>query len=145
MSEPHEGGGRRGRRGRYAVTLNLASMIDLTFLLLIYFMVTTILAQPEDRLSPTLQTRSESAMGAQADFAPQIVDVLRGDGIPAFQLGTELYHDRPTLTKALVKLHRPAGLFVRGSGRVPVASIAAALQAGRDAGFDQVTYVPSTK
>jgi biopolymer transport protein ExbD len=37
------------------VTLNLASMIDLTFLLLIYFMVTTVLARPEDRLSPTLQ------------------------------------------------------------------------------------------
>ena len=36
----------RKRRERQGVALNLASMIDLTFLLLIYFMVTTVLARP---------------------------------------------------------------------------------------------------
>ena len=53
----------RTNRRRQTVTLNLASMIDVTFLLLLYFLVTTVLASPEDRLSPALQTRSENAAG----------------------------------------------------------------------------------
>ena len=133
----------RRRRERHGVALNLASMIDLTFLLLIYFMVTTVLSRPEDRLSPTLQTRSESAIGPRADFEPQVVDVLRIEGAPAFRLGTEVYHERRALAEALAYLHRESGLFVRGADDVPVAFVAAAIQAGRDAGFDQVTYVPA--
>ena len=52
-------------------------MIDVTFLLLLYFMVTTVLAKPEDRLSPTLQTQRDSAVSSASDFQPQIVEVMR--------------------------------------------------------------------
>jgi hypothetical protein len=90
-----------------------------------------------------LQTRSESAIGPRADFEPQVVDVLRIEGEPAFRLGTEVYHERGALTEALAYLHRESGLFVRGADDVPVAFVAAAIQAGRDAGFEQVTYVPA--
>ena len=134
----------RRRRERQGVALNLASMIDLTFLLLIYFMVSTVLALPEDRLSPTLQTRTESAIGPRADFEPQIVEVLRVGDAPGFRLGTEVYRDRPSLTAALKRLHLASGLFVRGNEGVPIRFVAAAIQAGRDAGFEQVTYVPAS-
>ena len=71
------------------------------------------------------------------------MDVLRIDGQPVFRLGTEVYRERQALAQALAFLHLPSGLFVRGADDVPVSFVAAAIQAGRDAGFDQVTYVPA--
>ena len=56
------------RRRLDRITLNLASMIDVTFLLLIYFMVTMVLRDQEDHLSPTLQTESEAAVGEASDI-----------------------------------------------------------------------------
>ena len=134
---------RRHRRSRPTIAVNLTAMIDVTFLLLLYFLVTTVLAIPEDRLSPALQTRSESAAGPTADFQPQIIDVLLVDGTPAYRLGTEIFADRRSLTKALEALHKPSGLFVNVYDDVPVGAAASAIQAGRDAGFEQVTYVPA--
>ncbi len=131
------------RRRPESITLNLASMIDLTFLLLIYFMVTTVLANPEDRLSAALQTRSDSAVGPTADIQPQIVNVIMHNDAPAYMMGGEIFTDRPSLTAALRHLYRPAGVFVRATGVVPVRAVAAALQAARDANFEQVTYVPA--
>ena len=118
-------------------------MIDVTFLLLLYFIVTTVLTKPEDRLSPSLQTLAESAVGPQSDFQPQTVDVLMFDGAPAFRLGAEVMRTKRDLVAALAHLHKPTGLFVQVSDEVPVSAAVAALQAGRDAGFDQVTYVPA--
>ena len=43
-------------------------MIDVTFLLLLYFLVTTVLSLPEDRLSPTLQSSADSSAGPTSDF-----------------------------------------------------------------------------
>ncbi len=125
------------------VTLNLASMIDVTFLLLLYFLVTTVLARPEDRLSSSLQTRSESAAGPTSDFQPQVVDVLLLDGRPAFRLGVQVLRDKASLTSVLRPLPKSAGLFVHVFDDATVGAVAAALQAGKDAGFEQVTYVPA--
>ncbi len=134
---------RRTRRRLEGITLNLVSMIDVTFLMLIYFMVTTVLAQTEDRLSPSLQTRSEESAGPTSDFQPQIVDVLLVDQTPAYRIGEAVLRDRTALLGALERLYRPAGLFVRVSDGVSVEFVAAAIQSARDAGFEQVTYVPA--
>lgn len=131
----------RKPKGRETIVLNLASMIDVTFLLLLYFLVTTVLALPEDRLSPTLQASAESSAGPVSDFQPQIVEVRQLQGAPAYRLGTEVFRDRPALTLALEPLHKPSGLLVKVYDDVPVAAAATAIQAGRDAGFERLTYV----
>ena len=133
---------KRSRR-RSTITLNLASMIDVTFLLLLYFLVTTVLARPEDRLSPSLQTKSESSAGPTSDFQPQIVDVLRIDGQPVFRLGNRVFTDKASLAAALKPLPKSAGLFVHVFDDATVGAVAAAFQAGKDVGFEQVTYVPA--
>ena len=124
------------------ITLQLASMVDVIFLLLIYFMVTTVLAKPEDRLSPTLQTRTQEA-GGVSDFEPQIIDVAMLDGRPGYQLGATILRDKRELRAALRSLHKPGGVFIRVTDGVPVGFAMAAVQAGRDAGFSKVTYVPT--
>lgn len=131
------------RRRNQRITLNLASMIDVTFLLLIYFMVTTVLARQEDRLSPTIQTEKENPSGESSDFQPQVVQVLQMDGEPAYQLGPSVFRKKAELRHALENLPKTAGVFIRVHNQVPVGFAVAAIQAAHDAGFDQVTYVPA--
>ena len=57
---------RRQRRRAERLTVNLTSMIDVTFLLLVYFLVSTVLARPEDLLTSSIQTRDADAAGARA-------------------------------------------------------------------------------
>ena len=134
---------RQSRRRIDRITLNLASMIDVTFLLLIYFMVTTVLAIPEDRLNPTLQTRRDSATGLTSDFQPQRVEVMILDGAPAYRLVGRVFRDKANLQSVLEPLPKDPGVFIDVYDRVPVGFAVAAIQAARDAGFEQVTYVPS--
>jgi biopolymer transport protein ExbD len=123
------------------ITLNLVSMIDVTFLLLIYFLLTTVFVQPEDRLSPLLQVRREAAAAA-SDFQPQVIDVIVHEGAPAYRLGSRLIRDRSELAAAIDPLLRAEGLFVQVHENVPVGFAVAAIQIARDAGFEPVTYVP---
>lgn len=131
------------RRRDGVIALNLASMIDVTFLLLIYFMVAMVLALNEDHLSPTLQTRRDAASGAASDFQPQVLEVLVLDGAPAYRLGDLVLRDRGALQDALAPLPKSVGVFVQVFDGVSVGFAVAAIQVARDAGFEQVTYVPA--
>jgi len=59
------------KRGGLA-TLNMSSMIDVTFLLLIYFIVSTVFSLPEDQLTPALEVEQGSS-SVETDLEPQIV------------------------------------------------------------------------
>lgn len=133
---PHHG------RARRRITLPMSSMIDVVFLLLAYFVVTSMVMDREDRLSPTLQVE-DGATAVPDDFEPQIVEVLAGETGPVWLLGARRFTDRVALTDALSKLPKEPGLFVRVSDGPDVGAAAAAIQCGRDAGFKEVTYVPT--
>jgi len=117
-------------------------MIDITFLLLLYFMITTIIIEPEDRLRPQLQTSNESNAGSQL-LEPQIVKVLNIEGRPVYRIGARVITERRELGEVLRQLPSDQGIFVQVYDRVPVGFAVAALQEATDAGFSQVTYVPS--
>ena len=134
---------RPSRRRPEQITLNLASMIDVTFLLLTYFMVTMVLAAQEDHLSPTLQTQRESTSGEASDFQPQVIEVLPLNGAPVYRLGSRIMRDRRELAAVLEPLPKSVGVFVKVDDGVPVGVAVAAIQVARDAGFEQVTYVPA--
>lgn len=121
----------------------MASMIDATFLLLAFFLFTTGMTLPESRLSPNITADRTSAGAKASDFQPQVVEVLLGDAGPEFRLGPRTFRDRAALTAALKELEKSAGLFVRVSKGPTVGFATTAIQAGHDAGFTQVTYVPA--
>ena len=131
---------RTSRRRLERIALNLASMIDVTFLLLIYFMVTMVIAE-EDQLQPTLKTQRESLSGEANDFQPQIIDVLDEGGRPIYRLSGRRLEDRSALAGAVGSLPKSVGVFINVHDGVPVGFAAAALQTVRDAGFEKVTYV----
>ena len=129
------------RRDREKPELNMASMIDATFLLLAFFLFTTGMQGRESRLSPNLAVRRE-ASGASSEMQAQVVKVELVDGKPAYRIGERLAADRAALAAALEPLDATQGLFVEVHPGVSVGFATAAIQAGRDAGFAQVTYVP---
>lgn len=132
----------RHAEGRDEYRLPLTTMIDVVFLLLIYFIITNTFTAPESRLSSALQTERQGT-GRQADFAPQVVHVEMIDGVPGFRVGERVVRQQADLRDVVSGLRKDAGLFVRVRGDVPVAAVASALQASKDAGFTKVSYVPA--
>jgi biopolymer transport protein ExbD len=131
------------RRSLDQVPLNLASMIDVTFLLLIYFMVSTVLAPDERTLETAIKREQEGASPDDRDFRPQRVRVLRDAEGPLWRLGERVIRDRAELERVMTDLPTEAGMVVEVEGGVPVEIAVAALQAARDAGFTEVSYVPA--
>ena len=111
--------------------ISLASMIDVTFLLLAYFVITSGSGVNESKLSPNLRVQQGSEV--QDDLEPQVLEVLRVDGVPVFRLGSVDLATRAELVAALDPLPREKGLFVRVHAGVEVAAAAAAIQCARDA------------
>lgn len=129
------------RAGAKRALLPMTPLIDVVFLLLIYFMVTSSMTPSESRLSSALQTESKS--GRAADLQPQVVLVDVVDGAVVFIMGERVMRTKRELTQLLVQLPKESGVFVKVEGRAPVRATAAALQACKDAGFSRVTYVPT--
>jgi len=121
--------------------LPMTSLIDVVFLLLVFFIVTVNFLR-EQELWSALQAE-QRASGQAADLRPQIVLVQNKDGAPAFVIGDRVFRDKQSLTDLLVLLPKEGGVFVKVSGDVPIQAAAAALQATKDAGFIKVTYVPA--
>ncbi len=116
-------------------------MIDVIFLLLVYFLLSTTHAPPEAQLDPTLRAE-RVAPGAAADFQPQIVTASIFDGRPGFEIASRRVFTKDALVAILEALPKEGGLFIRGADAAPVSLAAAAIQAATDAGFDRITYVP---
>jgi len=127
------------------VQLNLASMIDVVFLLLIFFLFSSIITPSESQLTPNIQTQSGHSANKGFDFAPQVVSVELIDGRPAYRIGSRLMASRDELQAMLSNLPRELGVFVRVDDAVPVGFAVGAIQVCRDAGFEKVTYVPQSK
>ena len=120
----------------------MSSMIDVTFLLLIYFLVTTVLTPPEDELNPALQVQ-EGAGESTDELEPQIVEVIKRGNDEIYIIGSQAIASREALSEVLSKLPHEPGLIVKVNGTTSVAFALAAIQEARNAGFEKVTYVPT--
>jgi len=132
------------RRGLNKTALNLSSMIDVTFLLLIYFIVTTVFNPAEDNLSPALQVEG-SGVSVDQDFEPQIISVTIIDSRPVYQIGGHFASSRAELIEVISTLPTDPGIIIRVDDDVPVGFAVAAVQEARNVGFEKVTYVPATQ
>lgn len=122
--------------------LSMTSMIDVVFLLLIFFLTTSSFVKTERDLDSGIQVQRQSG-DTRSDFEPAIVDVIRTDDQLVFRIGAREFRSQQELTRVLRQFENKAdGAFVRVADDVPFDMAAAAIQACRAARFLTVSYVP---
>jgi len=114
-------------------------MLDATFLLLAYFLVTAAIDRPEERLAAGLLGggRIEAA-----NLEPVRLEIDEADGVPRYRLGARVIFDRAELASRLALLDPATPLRIVVRPGPPVAAVAAAIQSARDAGLETVAYEP---
>lgn len=126
------------------VDLNMTSMIDVVFLLLIFFIVTASFTPTERLLDIAVQSANPSAAQA-SDFDPAIVDVTNlGDDF-GYKLGSRTFTTQEELEEVLIAFpDKSSPAVVRGQDEAPYGMVSAAIQACKNAGFHGVRYQPLT-
>jgi biopolymer transport protein ExbD len=133
------------RRHGSKIDLQMTSMIDVVFLLLIFFMVTSSFNKAERELDPAIKLQRAAGKAAN-DLAPAIVDVVRSGGGFVFKLGGRELTSAAELTGVLRQLdNKLDGAIVRVQDEAPFDMAASAIQACKGAGFALVSYVPLAK
>ena len=129
------------RRSARLGALPLTSMIDVVFLLLIFFIVTANFAKDEHKLPATLVT---DGGGVQSnDLQPQIIQIKLQAGRPVFVMGEVVIQSGKSLELFLRDLPKDPGIAIKSDSDVPISAIAAALQAARNSGFQKRSYIPT--
>ena len=122
--------------------LSMTSMIDVVFLLLIFFITTSSFVRTERNLESAIKVKSTSA--SAADLQPAVVEVARSGERYVYRLGRREITDSQELSDLLSQFDNKAqGAFVRVSDGAPFRMAAAAVQACKNAGFVAVSYIPS--
>ena len=134
---------RSGRHGS-KIELQMTSMIDCVFLLLIFFIVTSSFHKTERELDPAIKVQKTSAAQAASDLAPAIVDITRGSaGSFIYKVGGREMTSAQELTEVLRQFeNKLEGAFVRVEDDAPFQMAADAIQASKNARFSLVFYVP---
>jgi len=121
--------------------LPMTSMIDVVFLLLIFFMTTSAFVKTERELASGIKV-NRAAGSAVDDFDPAIIDVVTTDAGFTFRIGAREILTQQELTSVLRQFPNRDAAFVRVSDEVPFDLAAAAIQACKSARFVTVSYVP---
>ncbi len=136
---------RKAQRG-HKIELSMTSMIDIVFLLLIFFMTTASFVKTERDLDSSITVQSRSASQSPRDLEPAIVDVTRGAAGFVFKLGNREIESAEELEQLLQQFeYKMDGAFVRVSDEAPFRMAAAAIQACKSAGFPAVSYIPADR
>ena len=123
--------------------LNMTSMIDVVFLLLIFFMVTAAFVKTERNLDSAIKVNKQSASQANTHLEPAIVEIQSTPGGYVYQLGGREFTSQSDLTDILRRFdNKVDGAFVKVPDDAPYEMAAAAVQACKTAGFTSVSYVP---
>ena len=126
-----------------SLELNMTSMIDVVFLLLIFFMVTASFVQTERNLDSAIKVNKQAA-AANSFLEPAVVELTPGAGGKyVYKLGGREFTSQKELTAVLRQFdNKIDGAFVKVPGAAPYEMAAAAVQACKSAGFNSVSYVP---
>lgn len=118
-------------------------MIDVVFLLLIFFMVTTTFRKTERELDPAVKSQQRSSNASDSDYEPVIVEVVAADSRTFYRLGTAVFATEAELISTLRQFDRTEdGAYVKVSDAAQFGFAAGAMQACKTAGFSAVSYIP---
>ncbi len=128
---------------RKTLELNMTPMIDVIFLLLIFFVTTASFRNPEKDLDPAIKLNEKSVTQAKTDFEPAIIEVVPSGGGFVYKMGVREIRSYDELAALLRQFdHKADGAIVRVSDGAPFGMAAGAIQACKSANFFTVSYVP---
>jgi biopolymer transport protein ExbD len=134
---------RHARAGRREITLELTSMIDVVFLLLIFFLITTTFVRPNDRTIPVDLPKGVS--GTKTGDEKKIVVVIGADGDVQIDGGVVL--DGAALQEHMRQAHATtpdAEVMVRGDQKATHGRIVEILDSIKSVGFGRAHLVISS-
>jgi biopolymer transport protein ExbD len=121
--------------------LSMTSMIDVVFLLLIFFLTTASIVKTERNLDSAITVNRQAS--GRSDFEPAIIEVVDSEAGFVYRLGSRDIRSQQELIQVLRQFENKAdGAFVRVGDEVPFEMAAAAIQACKSARFPTVSYVP---
>lgn len=121
----------------------MTSMIDIVFLLLIFFLATTAFIKSEKQLSAAINIESESAAAQAVDLEPAVVGLASIDGVVIFRFGGLTTSNEAEVANALKQFRmKKGGAFIKAGSGIPFECVARMISLCKVAGFQQVTYVP---
>ena len=127
-------------RPRERIEINLTALIDVVFLLLIFFMVSTTF----DRFAE-LQIKLPEADGEMAEAEPSMLElVIDAEGRYYIDREQVLNTDLETLKRALSRTApegRDVPLVINADARTPHQSVITAMDAARQIGLVQISFV----
>lgn len=123
--------------------LSMTSMIDVVFLLLIFFIVTTTFVRPEREILSAIKVSEKRSAASESNLDPAIVDVILQDTQVMYRIGAVRTNDLDEIKTLLRGFEdKSEGAFVRVAGDVPYEAAAQAIGACRASGFESVSYLP---
>lgn len=128
------------------IELSMTSMIDVVFLLLIFFLVTTTFVRPEKQLLSSIKVTEKNATDSVSDLEPAIVEVMGSQERVRFRLGAVITNDLEQIEEILKTFENKAdGAFVKVGDDVPFDYVAKVIAACKRAGFAIVSYLPASE
>lgn len=128
------------RRSR--MQLSMTSMIDVVFLLLIFFIVTTTFVRPEREIVSAIKVNEKRTAADESNLDPAIVDVILQDSQVLYRIGAVRTNDLSEIKTLLDGFEdKSEGAFVRVADDVPYEAAARAIGACRASGFESVSYL----
>lgn len=125
------------------ITLDMTSMIDVVFLLLIFFIVTASFTKTERNLAAVTRVEQQSVQSTPTDLEPAVIVLAETENGWVYRLGTNDLATAEQLREVLEQFPNKAdGAFVRAPDAAPYAMAAAAIQACKNANFPGVSYLP---
>ena len=122
----------------------MTSMIDVVFLLLIFFIVTTTFVRPERQIQSAIQVNERESAQSTSNLDPAVVVITKqGTGV-SFQIGAIKTNDLNEVEKVLRGFeNKSEGAFIRAADDVPFEAAAQAIGACKASGFASVSYLPA--
>ena len=131
------------RRARRLGALPMTSMIDVVFLLLIFFIMTASFVKTERETSTATRVERKAASQSASDLEIAIIDIVADGDDHVYEIsGRKVDSDEELIVILRAFENKADGAYVRATNDDPYNMAAKAIRGAKAAGFLKVWYVP---
>lgn len=130
------------KRAEEKIELSTTGMIDIVFLLLVFFLVTSSFVPPEKELRPAIKTEQKSDAASSSDLERAVVEIVPEGATFLYKIGSTRTRDINDVIETLQAFpNKLDGAFVKADDDAPFDMTAQAVAAAKKSGFIIVTLI----